>query len=81
MSNSSYTSRRTYLLNRAAWGMIGFALLYALFGGEYKSWWIVIGCVAVAAFFWFIAGRIEKKRRIRHSRSTDEEGNARPNKL
>jgi len=78
--SSSYTSRRTYLLNRAAWGLAGFALLYLIFGSEYK-WAIAIGCAVLAALCWLIAGSIEKKRRSQNNRFTDEDGNARPNKL
>lgn len=78
---SDYTLRRTYLLNRAAWGLLGLALLYAIFGGEGKSWWIVIGCAAVSALLWLVAGQIEKKRRKKIDERTDEEGNIRPNKL
>lgn len=80
MSDSSYTSRRTYLLNRFAWGLIGIAIIYLIWGDYYK-WLVVIGCAAIAALFWVVAGSIEKKRRLRHSRFTDDEGNIRPNKL
>jgi len=80
-SGSSYTLRRTYLLNRAAWGLLGMAVIYVIFGGEDKSWWVVVGCVVLAALCWLIAGGIEKRRRNRHYRITDEKGNALPNKL
>ena len=80
-SGSSYTLRRTYLLHRAAWGLLGIAAFYAIFGGEYKSWWLVVICVALAALCWWLAGSIEKRRRNRTGGPTDENGNALPNKL
>lgn len=76
----SYTSRRTYLLNRAAWGVLGFGIICLFWNVEYK-WVIVIGCAAIAGLFWFIAGNIEKKRRQRTDQFRDESGNIRPNKL
>lgn len=78
---SNYTLRRTYLLNRFAWGMLGLALALSVFGGEYQSWPIIIGLVVLAALFWLIAGGIERKRRNKNKSLLDEKGNIKPNKL
>ena len=77
---SSYTSRRTYLLNRLAWGLVGIGVIYLIWGDYYK-WPVVAICGGGAALCWLLAGRIEKGRADRHARATDEEGNIRPNKL
>lgn len=77
----AYTSRRTYLLGRAAWGLLIFAAAYAYFAGESRSWLLVILFAALAVLCWVVAGAIEKKRRRKESLSRDENGNAVPNKL
>ena len=75
---SSYTSRRTYLLNRMAWGLVAIAIVYLIWGDAYK-WPVVIVLAVLAGLCWWIAGSIEKKRKNQHDRSCDEDGNARPN--
>ena len=77
---SNYTSRRTYLLNRAAWGLVAFAAAYLIWGDYYK-WPTVIILGVLAALCWIVAGNIEKKRARNHAAHTDEQGNIRPNKL
>ena len=77
---SNYTSRRTYLLNRAAWILVGVAVIYLIWGNVYV-WPVVIVSVLLAALGWFTAGSIEKKRRNRHAQYSDEQGNIRPTKL
>lgn len=78
---SRYTSRRTFLLDRFAWGLMSFAVVFAIFGGEYRSWTLVIASAVLAILFWLAAGSIERKRNNKSKEFCDENGNIRPNKL
>lgn len=75
------TTRRSYLMSRAAGGLLLVAIVYFIFGGEQRSIPLVIGMVVVAVLLWLWANAIDRKRSRRDPDLFDENGNARPKKL
>ena len=78
---SGPTTRRSYLMSRAAGTLVLVAIVYLIFGGENKSIPIAIGMIVVGILLWVWSGAIDRKRSRKSPEHFDEHGNARPKKL
>lgn len=70
----SSSSRRVYILRRAAGGLLLFGIV--AFFIDNVSIWFNIGFIAGGILLWLLAGWIEGRRRQKNAVECDENGNA-----
>ncbi|MCD8186275.1 MAG: hypothetical protein LUD68_07435 [Rikenellaceae bacterium] len=73
-----YSTRRSFLLRRTAWILIGVGTAYAVLSPAEPSLPLILGLCLIGIICGYAAHRIEKNREIQSRKLRDEFGKAKP---